>query len=60
LTNDEAGALAALGDALANVRERFEPETTARNLRLIRQSRARRGVALEWADRLERELQAEK
>jgi tetratricopeptide (TPR) repeat protein len=33
----------ALGDALANVRERWEPETTARNVRLIRETRQARG-----------------
>jgi len=31
-----------LGDALAGVRVKWEPETTARNLRLIREARARR------------------
>jgi len=33
----------ALGDALANVREKWEPETTARNIRLIRETRQARG-----------------
>jgi hypothetical protein len=33
----------ALGDALANVREKWEPETTARNVRLIRETRQSRG-----------------
>ena len=36
-------AAQALGDALANVRERWEPETTARNIRLIRETRQARG-----------------
>src|SRR5439155_9726105 len=37
LARDEAGATAALADALAAVREPWEPETTAGNLRLIRE-----------------------
>jgi tetratricopeptide (TPR) repeat protein len=36
-------AIEALGDALANVREKWEPETTARNVRLIRETRQARG-----------------
>ncbi len=39
----DAGAEDALGDALAAVREKWEPETTARNLRLIQQARDQRG-----------------
>ena len=46
----------ALGEALACVREAFEPETTARNLRLIREARERRGEAVDWAEALEDEL----
>lgn len=44
--------------ALAVVREAFEPETTARNLRLIRESRTERGEDSEWIAELERELGA--
>ena len=36
-------ARSALAQALAHVRESWEPETTARNLRLIREARERRG-----------------
>jgi len=39
----DARAEDALGDALAAVREKWEPETTARNLRLIQQARDQRG-----------------
>ena len=46
LAQDEAGAVAALGDALAIVRERWEAETTARNLCLIREARAARGESV--------------
>lgn len=53
---DQAGAEAALGDALANVREKWEPETTARNLHLIRRARERRGEPVPWALALEQAL----
>jgi tetratricopeptide (TPR) repeat protein len=56
LAQDEAQALAALGDALAAVRESWEPETTARNLRLIREARAKRRKEVPWAGQIEAEL----
>lgn len=43
LAKDEAGATEYLARALAAVRESWEPETTLRNLRLIREARERRG-----------------
>jgi hypothetical protein len=57
LAKDENYAMAALADALANVREKWEPETTARNLRLIREARERRGEAVAWAGAIEQALQ---
>jgi hypothetical protein len=54
-TNEEAST-AALADALAAVREPWEPETTARNLRLIREARERRGTSPAWAAGIETEL----
>ncbi len=39
-----------LGRALAKVREVWEPETTARNLGLIRKARAERGEDVAWLD----------
>lgn len=39
---DQASAESALADALAHVREPWEPETIVRNLRLIRDARAAR------------------
>lgn len=57
LACDEAGASEALGDALAVVRESWEPETTARNLRLIREARERRGAPVPWAAEVEKELE---
>ena len=53
LRGDESEATAAAGDALAAVREKWEPETTARNLRLIREARAARGEAHAWANAIE-------
>lgn len=46
----------AASDALAAVREPWEPESTANNLRLIREARAEAGERLDWADAIEKEL----
>jgi tetratricopeptide (TPR) repeat protein len=43
-------AEAACADAFAALREGWEAETTARNLRLIGEARERRGERLQWAD----------
>lgn len=53
LAKDQQKAESALADALAAVRESWEPETTARNLRLIRESREKRheAVAGQWRSR---------
>ncbi len=56
LRGDRAKAQAALADALANVREAFEPETTARNLGLIRGVREQRGEDAAWIGDIEAEL----
>jgi tetratricopeptide (TPR) repeat protein len=56
LGNDEAEAKKTLPRALACVRENWEPETTARNLRLIRQAREKRAEAAPWALRVEESL----
>jgi hypothetical protein len=56
LARDEAAAADALADALASLRESWEAETTARNLRLIREARACRGEAVAWIEELERAL----
>jgi hypothetical protein len=47
-----------LGNALAHVREVWEPETTARNLRLIREARQARNEVLDWAVDVEQALLA--
>ncbi|MEP7282703.1 MAG: TRAFs-binding domain-containing protein [Rubrivivax sp.] len=56
LARDEAGARAALADALAAVREAWEPESTARNLALIRAAREARADAPAWAREVEAAL----
>jgi hypothetical protein len=58
LAKDEAGAGDTLGQALASVREPWEPETTVRNLRLIREARERRGEIVAWAKDVEHALVA--
>jgi hypothetical protein len=57
LEKDETVALDALGQALTCVREVWEPETTARNLSLIRDARQRRNQPVAWAEEMEKELQ---
>jgi hypothetical protein len=58
LAEDEAQAGAATLEALAKVRERWEPETTARNLGLIREARTLRGHDVPWAKAIEDALVA--
>ena len=57
LDSDEAAANAALTAVLASVREVWEPETTLRNLRLIRAARERRQPAEPWMLRIEDALE---
>lgn len=56
LAKDEQKAMYALSDALASVREKWEPETTARNLRLIREARERRNEAVTWLNEIEQQF----
>ncbi|HTU45658.1 MAG TPA: TRAFs-binding domain-containing protein [Bryobacteraceae bacterium] len=56
LERNEAEAKKRLEDALANVRESWEPETTARNLRLIREAREKHQTAPGWAKEIEEML----
>jgi tetratricopeptide (TPR) repeat protein len=57
LSLDEAKGMDALGRSLARVRESWEAETTARDLRLIREARHRRGAdSPAWAEQAESEL----
>lgn len=56
LARDEKRAGEALANALAHVRESWEPETTARNLRMIRKCRAHRGEDITSIEEAERSL----
>lgn len=58
LARDAAAAQAALHDALSCAREVWEPESTARNLSLIREMRAQHGDALAWVEEIEAALLA--
>jgi hypothetical protein len=53
LSKNREDASVALANALAHVREPWEPETTARNLRLIREARERRGDDVNWELQIE-------
>jgi hypothetical protein len=50
LASDASAARRHLRDALVHVREHFEPETTARNLRLIAEARRARGEDVAWIE----------
>jgi tetratricopeptide (TPR) repeat protein len=56
LAKDENGAMEALAKAIAVIREPWEPETTARNLQLIRTAHEARNEAPRWAIEIENEL----
>ena len=57
LARDEAKATEALADALAAIREPWEPKTTLNNLRLIREARERRGEGVAFEREVEGELE---
>jgi tetratricopeptide (TPR) repeat protein len=58
LARDGDGALDALAAALPMIREKWEPETTLRNLRLIAEARARRNEPVpEWLQTVLSELE---
>jgi hypothetical protein len=59
LKKDENLARPALSDALASIREPFEPETTARNLKIIREARERhKEPSVAWAKQIEESLRS--
>ena len=58
LAKNREEASSALANALANVRESWEPETTERNLRLIREARERRGEDVSWERQIEQACSA--
>ncbi len=53
LIKNNEDAVSALSSVLANVREPWEMETTARNLRLIREAREHRGDDVTWERQIE-------
>ncbi len=57
LAGDRDAAAKALGDALSSVREKWEPGTTANNLKLIREARAARNELEPWLDEVVGELE---
>jgi MAP3K TRAFs-binding domain len=57
LEMNEARAQEVLPQALALVRETWEPKTTQRNLRVLRETRERRGTAQPWMLEVERALE---
>jgi hypothetical protein len=54
----QAVAKKQLGRALGKVREVWEPKTTARNLTLIREARAKRNEDVGWIDEIITSLNA--
>jgi hypothetical protein len=58
LAEDQDAAGQAVADALAAAREGWERETTARNLRLIREARNRRKINSDWIAEIETALLA--
>ena len=56
LARDPAAAQEALRGALSHAREVWEPESTARNLSLIREMRAQQGESPAWVQELEAAL----
>lgn len=56
IARDENAAAHALASAAAAVRESWEPESTAANLRMIREAREERGESLAWTDNVEETL----
>ena len=56
LGRDREKAVGSLSDALASVRESWEAETTASNLRLIREARENRKEPTDWTKEIEESL----
>ena len=52
LANHRENATESIGNALIAMREKWEGETTARNLRLIAETRQRRGEDVRWIEQL--------
>jgi hypothetical protein len=52
LANHRENAAESIGNALIAMREKWEGETTARNLRLIAETRKKRGEDVQWIEQL--------
>ena len=57
LSDDVDGAEERLSKALSTIRERWEPETTARNLQMLIDARASRGEECGWIESIVNELE---
>jgi tetratricopeptide (TPR) repeat protein len=57
LASDKDAAHDALANALASIPESWKPDSTSRNLSLIRTARAQRGADHEWIAEVEQELE---
>ena len=57
LAKNRSKSKTALADALAAVRENWEPKTTLRNLRLIREAREQRNEPVDWMAEIEAALE---
>jgi hypothetical protein len=56
LSNNQSEVVKWLGKALISIRETWEPETTTRNLSLIRDAREKRGEDAAWIQKIEEQL----
>ncbi len=56
LAADQEKAIGALGSSLAAIREAFEPDTTARNLKLILEVKTKRGEDQPWMGKVVQKL----
>ena len=56
LAGDQAKAMSALSNSLAAIREIFEPDTTARNLKLIVEAKSKRSELQPWMEKVVEKL----
>lgn len=57
LSQETKKANDSLGMALASIREKWEPKTTVKNIRMIRRAREARGIECEWIKKIENALE---
>lgn len=56
ISRDKNTASKSLSDALIAIREKWEPKTTANNIRMIIDARNQRGEDTKWVEEIEDEL----